>query len=359
MTAASRDDGSAGSSTIEAYTGFLQNSPQAGVSASRRVSPPRRMLLILNGKSADRAGVRDAVAGVRNLGHSLDVRVTWEAGDARRYAAQAAEQTYDVVIAGGGDGTISEAVRGLCQVAGRSPNRADKLPTLAALPLGTANDWATSCGLPVDDPLAALLLAAEGVPRGIDVGLINGEPFVNLVTASRSSEFIQTSEDDIKRLLGGAAYSLVGFFKAVSVEPCLCSIQTPAGTWRERLAFFAVGNGRTAGGGYAFAPRALLDDGLLDLMAVPDVEIGDIGALLGDLFNLGDPTHERVLYHQAASLTIETDLEMQLKVDGEPLVGRRFEFGVLPRRLSCILPQAAPLQSGSGDPVQAADARRP
>jgi diacylglycerol kinase family enzyme len=58
------------------------------------------------------------------------VRVTWEGGDARRFARQAAEAGFGVVIAGGGDGTVSEVVDGL--VDGRG---ADSLPSLDGEPI--------------------------------------------------------------------------------------------------------------------------------------------------------------------------------------------------------------------------------
>ncbi|MEE7566792.1 lipid kinase YegS, partial [Xanthomonas sp. Kuri4-3] len=67
-----------------------------------------RWRLILNGKSAGDEGLREAVAALRDRGVALDVRVTWEEGDAERYVAEAVVDGVDTVIAGGGDGTLSE-----------------------------------------------------------------------------------------------------------------------------------------------------------------------------------------------------------------------------------------------------------
>ena len=66
------------------------------------LSPMPRSRLILNGKSAGNDAVRDAVAALRDSGVRLDVRVTWEHGDAERYVAEATEDGADTVIAGGG-----------------------------------------------------------------------------------------------------------------------------------------------------------------------------------------------------------------------------------------------------------------
>jgi len=69
--------------------------------------------LILNGKSAGNEAVREAVAAMRRQGVQLDVRVTWEGGDAGRYVAEAIADGVDTVIAGGGDGTLSEVASAL------------------------------------------------------------------------------------------------------------------------------------------------------------------------------------------------------------------------------------------------------
>ena len=99
------------------------------------------------------------MAQIRDEGYPLEVRVTWEFGDAARYAAEAMADGIEVVIAGGGDGTVNEVVNGII-----STNPSPEIG-VAVIPYGTANDFATSCGIPVGDPLAALQLAAEARRR--------------------------------------------------------------------------------------------------------------------------------------------------------------------------------------------------
>ena len=121
----------------------------------------KRMRMILNGKSAANSAVREAVHQIRERGYALEVRPTWEGGDAARLAVEALNDGLDTLIAAGGDGTVNEVVNGLMN-ASEHPEIA-----LGILPLGTANDFATGCGIPTDDPFAALLLAAEGQPTRI------------------------------------------------------------------------------------------------------------------------------------------------------------------------------------------------
>ena len=108
---------------------------------------------------------------VRQNGYFVEVRVTWEPGDAARLTAEAVADAgagkVNCIVAGGGDGTINE-VFATAYSAGL-PERC----SLGVLPLGTANDFAHATGVPVQDPTAALQLAANTPPRWIDVGFLN------------------------------------------------------------------------------------------------------------------------------------------------------------------------------------------
>src|SRR5258707_5220607 len=122
-------------------------------------SKPRskRVHLILNGKVAGNDALRSAVARQRAAGHRIEVRVTWEMGDARRFVSEAGER--DLVVAAGGDGTLNEVLHGLMDL-----SKAER-PTLGIVPLGTANDFASGCGIPREPPKAlAVSMKGEAVP---------------------------------------------------------------------------------------------------------------------------------------------------------------------------------------------------
>src|SRR5260370_34977870 len=113
----------------------------------------RKIQLILNGKVAGNDALNTAIARQRAVGHTIEVRVTSEKGDARRFVAEAGE--VDLVIAAGGDGTLNEVVHGLMDLS--SVPR----PVLGGVPLGTANDFAMGCGIP-RDPDRARTIFEEG-----------------------------------------------------------------------------------------------------------------------------------------------------------------------------------------------------
>ncbi len=123
--------------------------------------------IVLHGKAAGDARLRAAVGTLRADGHGAEVRVTWEPGDAARLTTEAIAEAgpgkIDCIVAGGGDGTINE-VFAAAYGAG--------LPgecSFGVFPLGTANDFAHSAGVPTEDLTAALRIAARAPRRWIDV----------------------------------------------------------------------------------------------------------------------------------------------------------------------------------------------
>jgi diacylglycerol kinase family enzyme len=78
------------------------------MNASKRV-----LAIIVKPETAEDEALREAVKALRDRGHEADVRVTWEAGDGGRFAVEDATQGVDVVVAGGGDGTLNEVANAL------------------------------------------------------------------------------------------------------------------------------------------------------------------------------------------------------------------------------------------------------
>src|SRR5437762_2303077 len=130
----------------------------------------RNVQLILNGKAAGNDALQTAVERQRAAGHRIEVRVTLEKGDARRFVAEAGE-VY-LLIAAGGDGTVNEVVHGLMDLSRAAP------PVLGVVPLGTANDFAIGCGIH-RDPEEALTLCMEGEGAPVDVGKDKENWFIN------------------------------------------------------------------------------------------------------------------------------------------------------------------------------------
>lgn len=298
----------------------------------------KRMRLIINGKSAGDPQLRAAVAQQRGAGHVIEVRVTWESGDAARYAAEAPREDVDVVIAGGGDGTVNEVVGGILSV--DHPHQT----AVAVLPYGTANDFAAGCSIPIGDPLAALTLAATGTPVSIDVGRANDRYFVNVASGGFGAEVTTNTPPELKKAIGGAAYSLMGIVTAAKASPHHGRVTLPDGTSRSGdVLVMTAANGRQCGGGQRVAPNALLNDGLLDFMIIHDVDIQSFGKVLSEILTLDSKDNQHVSYVQLPELKVEFDNPFQVNLDGEPVRSHEFVFRICPRAIRFVLPDAAPL----------------
>ncbi|TDO08682.1 MULTISPECIES: lipid kinase YegS [Halomonas] len=294
--------------------------------------------LILNGKSAQLPAVRQAVFACREAGEDIDVRVTWERGDAECMAQQAGRDGVERVIAGGGDGTVNEVVNGLMRL---SP---EQRPGLGILPLGSANDLATSLGLSLKAE-AALRSALQFPLRRIDVPRLDDRYFLNMATCGFGAEITSSTPEALKRLLGGGAYSLIAAVKAWDYRLYPGVLRWEGGERRAKLFLLAIGNGRQSGGGQVLAPDAMLNDGLLDVLLLHNVtSLAELRAMRRELAER--PSRSRYVdAFRTDGLAFEAEQALPLTLDGEPLQRRRFQVTVSPGALALAAPPECALFS--------------
>ena len=299
-----------------------------------------RARLILNGKKADRPDVRAAVKAVRAAGHDLEVRVTWERGDAMRLVAEAAREGVSRVIAGGGDGSVNEAANGLMAV------DAAVRPALGILPLGTANDFATACRVPAEAH-AALMLAVTGEPRPVDLGRCNDAYFVNVASGGFGAAVTAETPVELKNFLGGGAYTLMGLVKAANFVPYACSIRTPDGAVAGSMVVSAICNGRQAGGGQPLAPEAVIDDGLLDIVSLREFPALAAAQVVAEILadNKAGQYVERI---RVPWMEVTAPAAIPVNLDGEPANGTSFRFACEPGAVRMVVPADCPCMSRRG-----------
>lgn len=292
----------------------------------------RKALLILHGKQALNAEVRAAVQARRQEGWQLDVRVTWEAGDAQRMVREALQAGYPTLIAGGGDGTLRDVAEAMAH--------AKTNASLVLLPLGTANDFAHAAGVPLA-PMAALALLDEPA-QPIDLGEVDGQVFLNMATGGFGSSVTANTSEELKRVLGGAAYLLTGLSRFAEVESAFGRFSGPDFQWQGEFLALGIGNGRQAGGGHVLCPQARVNDGLLEVCIVPaaDDVVGTLGTLLSGGIN---GLQSVAVSARLPWLEVEAPQGLDLNLDGEPVVSRQLRFVALPAALRVHLPAGSPL----------------
>lgn len=290
----------------------------------------------MNGKKAGLEPVRQSIFAAREQGE-VQVRVTWEGGDAERLVKEAANEGCRRLVAGGGDGSVNEMVNAMMQIP------ASERPELAVLPLGTANDFATACCIPAE-PLAALALAQMGNARPVDCARANDNYFMNVASGGFGAQVTTNTSVALKNFLGGGAYTLSGLVQALNFKPFPGQVALPGGTIAGQVIVGAVCNGRQAGGGQQLAPTALIDDGLLDIVGLnhfPAEAVGDVVAELMDQEASGVYiTRHRVPWAEWSSEQI-----MPINLDGEPIAEHKVRFEAVPGAIKLVVPTGCPLLS--------------
>jgi lipid kinase YegS len=299
----------------------------------------RKVQLILNGKVAGNDALRAAVVGQREAGHRIEVRVTWEKGDARRFVLEAGE--VDLLIAAGGDGTLNEVVHGLMDLS------VVARPVLGVVPLGTANDFATGCDIP-RDPEKALALCIEGEALPIDVGKANEHWFLNVASVGFGAEVTATTSPDLKRLLGPVAYTVMGAILAINVHQYHGRLTLPDREITGSGPVAIVGNGRQTGGGVQVAPRACIDDGLLDVLVVRHIPAAALLTAARELQQLS-PEGEYISYWQTPWVEVRPDEVVPVNLDGEPMEFSSVRYEAVPRAIRVTVPPNCPLLSATAN----------
>jgi len=302
-----------------------------------RKSSSRKVQLILNGKAAGNDALRAAVVRQREIGHRIEVRVTSEKGDARRFVSEAGE--VDLLIAAGGDGTLNEVVHGLMDLS------VVARPILGVVPLGTANDFATGCGIP-RDPEKALALCMEGEAVPIDVGKANEHWFLNVASVGFGAEVTATTSPELKRLLGPVAYTVMGAILAVNVHQYRGRLALPDHEITGSGPMAIVGNGRQTGGGIQVAPRACINDGLLDVLVVRHIPAIALLTAARELQQLSSGG-EYISYWQTPWVEVYPEETIPVNLDGEPVEFSSVRYEAVPRAIRLIVPPNCPLLSAT------------
>ncbi len=291
----------------------------------------RRALLILHGKQALNEDVREAVERKRKHGWELDVRVTWEAGDAQRLVREGLEAGHRQIIAGGGDGTLRDVAEALAL--------SDVDASLVIMPLGTANDFARSAGVPLEPDQALDLLDVPA--RAVDMGEVGGQMFLNMATGGFGSQVTANTSEDLKKILGGAAYLFTGLSRFSELKAAYGEFTGPDFHWKGEMLALGIGNGRQAGGGHPLCPEALADDGLLDISILPAPQ--EVVSTLKSLLEGGLGLDNMFVRARLPWVELKSAQGLNINLDGEPLSGEATRFEARAGALRVHLPSHSPL----------------
>jgi diacylglycerol kinase (ATP) len=296
--------------------------------------------------------IYNPVAGQRDIKHHLlearDLLVSkrwsvdWFVGDdpaeITALSRDAADANYDVVIAAGGDGTISRVANGLALTD----------TALGVLPCGTGNAWAREMNIPVSRFFSrhAILQAAQvllsGEIRQVDLGTAGDHYFLMWAGVGLDAKVTEEVDFELRRQVGNIATWIAGVQVARGYAGTRSMIAVDGRKLYKRIILTVVGNVQLYGGVVRLTPIARIDDGLLDVCIFKGK---GFPATLGHLVSVFSHQHmysPRVEYYQGKSVTITASEHLPVHVDGDPATHTPVEFGVAPKALRVLLPSHPP-----------------
>lgn len=285
-------------------------------------------MLIVNPRARRGGGsIREARRVLEAAGIEVEEMATSKDETASELISRHADH-FDMAIVGGGDGTLNNAAAGLAY---------SGLP-LGVLPLGTANDFARTMGIPAD-PLQAAQIIAAGHQKIVDLGEVNGHLFFNVASIGFSAELAAELTEHAKKRWGTLGYAIVAARLLIRSRLFTAHVDHDGATEEIRTMQVSVGNGRHYGGGMTVEETATADDGRLDFYSL---EVDHWWRLLRLLPSLRRGTQGRwadVRAFKTTEVTIRTKRPRPVNTDGELVTWTPAHFRIRPKSVRVFTPK--------------------
>jgi len=288
----------------------------------------QRALLLVNRRS--RRGedtISEAVNELQALGFDLLEKSTEKPQQLPEIICKYQHQV-DLVIVGGGDGTLNAVAEGLVET---------QLP-LGILPLGTANDLARTLSIPQSIPEACQIIAGGNTER-IDLGCVNNKHFFNVASIGLSVQITRQLTKETKRKWGVLAYAAAAVQAFRKARPFRAEIRINGDSIPVKTLQIAVGNGRFYGGGMVVAEDATINDQKLDLYSLEIQHWWQIIALLPAMRQGSHASWTAVRALQGQEIEIHTHKPRPINADGEIVTKTPAHFRLVPQAVSVFVPK--------------------
>jgi YegS/Rv2252/BmrU family lipid kinase len=297
-----------------------------------------RTAIIWNARAGS-AGEVDPESLRTRLGDDVEILEVGEQRSPAACARAALEGGAELVIAAGGDGTVSAVA---AELVGQSAR-------LGVLPLGTANSFAAALGIPADLDGALALLAERANERPLDIATVRGpagdKTMVLHCSVGLHADVIGETSPAAKQRWGVLAYAASAVRKLAQLDTFAATIDTGDHVVRCRASAIAAANLAPIKSVLAHGPSHVLgDDGRVDITIIAAETIAEAiatGVHLWRTAREGEPaTRETVGSLSAVRVTIETEPTQNVLVDGEPFGTTPVTIETRPRALRVIAPPA-------------------
>jgi YegS/Rv2252/BmrU family lipid kinase len=254
---------------------------------------------------------------------------------------------YDFLIAVGGDGTANEVVNGIIE----HDRNLHAEVCLGLLPMGTGGDFRRSLGIStnIDEAVETLY---SGFPAPIDVGKATYQTyegqaatryFVNLVSFGMGGDVASRARNALGALGGRAAFFWATLTSFIKYGGRKVKIHLDGTDHSYFITNIAIGNGRFHGGGMHPCPKALMNDGVLEVTVIDHLSAWELIRDIHYLYSDDVYRHPKVHHLRATTVSAQAEEVTKIEIDGEPLGTLPLEVSLLPDRLKVTVPDGSPL----------------
>ena len=291
---------------------------------------PKQAILIVN--AASRSGA-DAFAEARDKLKAAGIELLGAKAvknpKSMGTAIKAAVKKAPMVIVGGGDGSLSSSVEHFMGT--------DTI--LAVLPLGTANSFARTLGIPLELD-GAIEVIAGGEPRKIDLGCINGEHFLNAAALGLAPKVAESVPHGLKRSLGRLGYLLWAGWSAANFDAFRLKVDDGRRIHRLWATEVRIANG-SFHGGMELIESADVESGQIVVQAVRGRSVLRLGwSYFASALKL-EARHQTTREFRGRKLTVSTRPPLQVSIDGELGATTPLEVSAIPNAVTVAAPREA------------------
>lgn len=271
----------------------------------------KKMLFIYNpkaGKAQIKSNLLDIIDIFTKAGYEVTAYPTQAPGDAVK-AVKMRHADYDMVVCSGGDGTLDEVVTGMIKSEERLP--------IGYVPAGSTNDFANSLKIPKSMRQAADVVV-NGRDFSFDIGTFNNDVFIYVAAFGIFTDVSYQTKQDIKNVLGHAAYLLEGVKRLPSVRAYPLKITCNGEVIEGDFIYGMITNSYSVGGFRGITGQnVLLDDGLFEVTLIRrpsnPLDINNIILALVDK----RVKSEHIYTYTAQSVKVESEEPVAWTLDGE------------------------------------------
>jgi YegS/Rv2252/BmrU family lipid kinase len=305
--------------------------------AIRSSTDIKRVVVILNPASGLKNEAEQFIKTyLAELEHDITYCVTQKKGDAIFFALKAVADKADLVLAYGGDGTMTEVAAGLI----------DSNIPLGMLPGGTANVMAIELGIPTALPDALdLIFKQPNLVRAVDMGRIDNQPFLLRAGIGYEAELSSTADREAKRAHGRLAYFQHAFSLIKNLRRARYKITVDGKTHVAHGITCMICNSTSVGvNNLSLVNQSNVSDGLLDVVVIEGLGIRSLFKIFTSIFQKvipGRADAPPAIHHwQGAQITIEMRPRQLVAFDGEKLkYAKRVSAVVMHKAVQIIVPE--------------------